>query len=367
MSYMPQLDSLRAFAVFAVLVHHFLDWEKLPLGLGKINWGMLGVRLFFVLSGFLITGILMKTRDSSGTAPGDRPAGLRRFYARRFLRIFPLYYLVIGIALALNVGPVRELLPWLLTYTSNIYMAARGEWIHCFSHFWSLAVEEQYYLVWPWVVLFAPRRLLVPAIIAMIAIAPAFRLYAVASDLNIQALRCFTLALLDTLGAGSLLAIAVHSGVSKDKLQRYLNRVVLPAGLAGFALFQGMIVAGGALGQAGAVGLDLGASALFVWLIGSAAIGFGGGAGRLLECKPLVFTGRISYGIYVYHFFLPVAYAYVFPWLGHAPPQPGLFNLMLSSALAFAIAGLSWILFEAPVNRLKDKIGDTRQRARLAA
>jgi peptidoglycan/LPS O-acetylase OafA/YrhL len=351
-SYMPQLDALRVVAVAAVLVHHFMDLEALPWVLGQVNWGILGVRLFFVLSGFLITGILMRARkvcDESGR--GYRVA-LRQFYARRILRIFPLYYFVIAVTLALNVGPVREILVWLVTYTSNIYVAARGEWIHAFSHFWSLAVEEQFYLVWPLVVLFAPRKYLVPASLLLIVTGPAYRWYAVSHGFSTQALRCFTLTALDTLGAGALLAMAVNSNVPRATVRAWLNRVVLPAGIAGVLLFEFLLISG--TGRViGTVGLDLALSMIFAWLIGSAAAGFRGPIGSLLEWKPLVFTGRVTYGIYVYHFFLPVVYASVLPVFGWTAPRPGLLNLTISTLVSVGAASLSWIVLERPINNLK--------------
>src|SRR5436190_971239 len=87
LQYMPQLDALRAFAVGAVLVHHLFDVETLPFGLKHLPWGFLGVRLFFVLSGFLITGILLESRDTAETGAYSRWFAVRQFYVRRFLRI----------------------------------------------------------------------------------------------------------------------------------------------------------------------------------------------------------------------------------------------------------------------------------------
>src|SRR5688500_17262278 len=107
---MPQLDGLRAIAVTLVIVQHY--------GL-TADSGRWGVRLFFVLSGFLITGILLSGRDSVLTRTTSLGSAIRRFYIRRTLRICPLYYLVIGIALLVGAGQAREYAPWLLTYTIN--------------------------------------------------------------------------------------------------------------------------------------------------------------------------------------------------------------------------------------------------------
>ena len=135
----------------AVVVAHNWDPSLGPGILDRVNLGGLGVGLFFVLSGFLITGILLQGRPD-GSASGNRPRFMKQFYVRRFLRIFPIYYLVlIGITI---LGSERsEVMPWLFTYTTNIYI-----WDHLtflrFSHFWTLAVEEQFYLFWPLLLLF---------------------------------------------------------------------------------------------------------------------------------------------------------------------------------------------------------------------
>ena len=172
--YMTQLDGLRCFAVFSVLVAHFC--HDLP-GIGRAGpWGgLLGVRLFFVLSGFLITQILLRERDAMRAAGVGVWTAIRPFYARRFLRIFPLYYGVLLVATALAVYPVRESLPWHLAYASNFYMAREGTWVPTVAHFWTLAMEEQFYLLWPWVVLLVRPASLPRIAIALAALAPAFR------------------------------------------------------------------------------------------------------------------------------------------------------------------------------------------------
>lgn len=161
-TYMPQLDALRAIAVLAVMFHHFVPARaQWPL-FAAIPFGQLGVKLFFVLSGFLITGILLRARSKLGDQPRAVLSALAGFYARRSLRIFPLYYLVIAVCLVLNVPPVRDELLWLATYTLNLRISYQGWYPEHVAHFWSLAVEEQFYLLWPWVVLFAPSRRPVP-------------------------------------------------------------------------------------------------------------------------------------------------------------------------------------------------------------
>src|SRR5215469_18085954 len=144
-----------------VMVLHFVGLRT-PYTLGQrvvvkaAGYGVLGVDLFFVLSGFLITGLLL---DSKG-----EPHAYRNFYARRILRILPLYYGVLVVCflplpLVIRLPPwfeaVRDHQVWLWTFTSNVFIALHGSWaaLTYLSHFWSLAIEEHYYLLWPWIVL----------------------------------------------------------------------------------------------------------------------------------------------------------------------------------------------------------------------
>jgi peptidoglycan/LPS O-acetylase OafA/YrhL len=138
---MTQLDALRCFAVLAVLVAHLWRPAPSPWIFASIDWGEVGVRLFFVL-------------------------------------IFPICYLVLVVCLIFAVEPVREVWPWLFTDTTNIYIWEYTEFIPNVCHFWTLAVEAQFYLVWPLLVLFAPRRRLLPILLAVVASALAYRLYA---------------------------------------------------------------------------------------------------------------------------------------------------------------------------------------------
>src|ERR1019366_1480642 len=130
-----------------------------------------------VLSGFLITGILLESRQGAPGSP-DRWFGIRQFYARRVLRIFPLFYMTLALMALVGVRPIRQTLLWHLTYLSNVYFFRQGGWqlaTSNISHFWSLAVEEQFYLVWPYLMIFLPVRRLRPVVLSLIVLAPVFR------------------------------------------------------------------------------------------------------------------------------------------------------------------------------------------------
>src|SRR5438874_1438183 len=148
---MPQLDGLRAFAVFGVLIQHFLSFE-MP--------GFLGVRLFFVLSGFLITGLLLDSRNLVESGLSTYGEQLKRFYARRMLRLYPPLLVFIAVCLVLDLGRMRSDWPWHATYLSNVYLIFIRPRQNLFPvHIlWTLSIEEQFYLAWPLFILFAPRR-----------------------------------------------------------------------------------------------------------------------------------------------------------------------------------------------------------------
>jgi len=355
---MPQLDALRFLAVLGVLVAHNWHPRRLPWLLGDLDWGGLGVRLFFVLSGFLITGILVDCRSMADQGLGSSRFYVRRFYARRFLRIFPLYYFVIAVALVVDFPPTRDVWVWLVTYTTNIYVTVIQAWPGRLGHFWTLAVEEQFYLVWPWLILYAPRKWLVPIMLFAIAQAPVYRLWAYTRfpfDIGAMDFKAgtLTLASLDALGVGSLIALLWRS-LQKEVLQWWLAKVVLPVGVVVYvialALYHYRIKP-----SVFFVACDLGVALIFAWLVSSAARGFGGVIGRALEFGPLVYLGKITYGIYVYHYFVPPLLRFMLDRVGVAYSYPNFSSFVLSSLVTLAIASVSWHAFELPINKLKNR------------
>lgn len=356
---MPQLDALRFFAVLGVMVAHNWHPRRLPWLLGDLDWAGLGVRLFFVLSGFLITGILLDCRNEAEKNKGTTGFFIRQFYIRRILRIFPIYYLVVFITLIVDLPPAREIWVWLLTYTSNIYITIHNEWIGRLGHFWSLAVEEQFYLVWPWIVLFVPRKRLVPILLFFIALAPVYRLYAYINfpfDIGAMDFKAATFPFgnLDSLAIGAILAFAWNSKLPKETLQKYLAFAVLPAGVVLYTLSLVLYHYDIAPVVFFVIG-DLAAALIFAWLVNAAGLGFKGWTGKLLEFSPFIYLGKISYGIYVYHYFMPLILVPVLGRFGYELYVPGRMNFILSTILTIAIASISWHWIEAPINGLKKR------------
>jgi peptidoglycan/LPS O-acetylase OafA/YrhL len=357
--YMRQLDGLRFFAVLGVVVAH--NWGPGPRTWAVRYWANLGVRLFFVLSGFLITGILAGGRELAEQRPERRREFIRRFYIRRFLRIFPIYYLVLLAVFIADVSPARQIWPWLISYTTNIYIWHHRQWLGYLGHFWTLAVEEQFYLVWPWLVLFLPGRWLVPLLLGLVCMAPAYRLYASfhygADVVDSGVTGTLTIAALDSLALGALLAIASSVDAEAERLHRALTRIVLPLGALGLVTLLALARSGFEMHASTALDLTA-ASLIFCWLIGTASRGFGGNFGRLLEWRPISYVGKISYGIYILHSLVPPALSTLARRLGIGYQDTGIVTFVTSSLVTVGMAAVSWHLFEAPINGLKRHFRD---------
>jgi len=342
---MPQLDALRALAVLAVMAHHFLPVDHY-IPTDYVTLGFLAVRLFFVLSGFLITGILLNDRSD------ERGHALRRFYLRRVLRIFPIYYLTLFIALALQVRPIQQGAFWHLTYLSNYVAPFHPEWMGPASHFWTLAIEEQFYVVWPLIVLFVPRPYLAMTFIGTIVSAVLFRAVAlVVFSVSIDVAGIFTPSALDSLGAGALLALFHYEQPLRTRLP-VLMKWFLIAGL-GILTLTTVLYRYNRGYRVLYSFLSLGISFVFVVLIEKTARGFQGQAKTVLENPAVVYVGKISYGLYVYHNFM---LAMVLDYLLAQTAMPD-YRLVavLSTVFTFAAAIVSWHLIERPLAQLKNR------------
>jgi peptidoglycan/LPS O-acetylase OafA/YrhL len=348
--YMIQLDALRALAVLGVLVHHFLPQEFFLNS--KLHWGPLGVRLFFVLSGFLITGILLRCRELIDSTQQDTWFTLGRFYMRRFLRLAPIYYLTIILTQMIAGKYIENSLIWHLTYTSNIYFSL-NEWDAVTSHFWSLSVEEQFYLFWGLFIIILPKNYLLTAIILTTVIGPFFRLLMIAFDFsNGSREYILTFACFDSLGIGALMAFFNHNQEQFQRAKKNLCNLCFWVGIPLFIAFQVMSISN--LNNPIASGLEYTtASMFFVWLIERAARGFRGWVGVILESPALVYFGKISYGIYMYHLLVPQIISVVFFAFGLAFPSSIWIRFSLYTLGTFIVAILSWHFFEKPVNTLK--------------
>ena len=339
--YMPQLDGLRAVAAIAVVFSHTVLIGE------QLDSGGFGVNVFFVLSGFLITGILLDSRAAAESRGRGRLDVWKAFYARRFLRIFPLYYAVLALGALLGIAVVWQTLPWTLTYLTNFLVAKQNSWPEVpVAPLWSLAVEEQFYLIVPVLFLLLPRKHLLGFTMGMVALGPLSRMAMGFSWGDGIAAIVLLPSRLDTLGLGALLAVirrmesrdrwkvpgavAIGAIVLLVSAQMLDSRIgIWPVQLALHIACQGIIG---------------------VWLVSGASLGFSGVAGWVLGSKPLVYVGRISYGVYVYHGFVLAAEG---KWFSRIRPRAGLHEFVAVLAVTIVVAAISWHLFESPINGLK--------------
>jgi peptidoglycan/LPS O-acetylase OafA/YrhL len=336
MKKIPQLDGVRGIAVLLVLLHN-TDLPSLHLGLLSGN-GWMGVDLFFVLSGFLITGILLDTKQSEGF--------FRNFYARRCLRIWPLYYSLLLFMFVI--------VPFLRPSEAQIVFAARSSpwWSYPFflQNFlvpiptaatgllgvtWSLAVEEQFYLVWPLVVRCCNEAQLRKIAIAVICFSPALRFYLSLHQVNIYS---NTFCRLDGLMAGALLALVVRSSSFLPL------RFVKPAWITLIVCAPLALIIGTFHARWIVFSLVAMASVSFVYL---ALFSKQRGLQAILTNRFLVYTGTISYGIYLLQK-IPLDAMKAFHLDQHQ-----FLALPITAAATYVLATLSWNLLEKPFLRLK--------------
>jgi peptidoglycan/LPS O-acetylase OafA/YrhL len=357
--YLKQIDALRAIAVSMVIYSHWAGYhQNLWSDNSPFFNGEVGVQLFFIISGFLISGILLDVREKAEMSALSKVPVLKAFYMRRFLRIFPLFYATLFLGFILGHPDITPSIRWHIAYLSNFFFAWRGEYLGDVSHFWSLAVEEQFYLIWPFIMLFVAKRYLLPLIVFCVCLAPLFR-YVMGFLLhaNEVAVNVLPISSLDSLAIGSLLALVQRNDQSirhgKATL-RWLIRLSIFAGAAYISLRYLLPIPQGLE----AYGLFITRLLLTPALLGivySCAKGITGPVGKVLTWVPVAYIGKISYGIYVFHFFIPGATAWLFYQFGF--PIRDLIGipayLLLNVAVLFSTSAISWHLFEKRINDLK--------------
>ncbi len=344
--YQPQFDGLRALAVLTVMVDHFsADVPNFPLP-DWIHLGATGVRLFLVLSGYFITASLRRARDRMDA--GELSAGktMAAFYWRRFLRIGPAYLVFAAIALLLDLGAIRHNWAWVFTGTVNWLIAWNDQWPLAISHLWSICVQEQFYLLWPLLILLVPRKWMLSAIIAVAFAGVAFRIGCVIFSVPIIARWVLPFGSLDSLAAGAAL------GWCGGRLRASRGGWVL-AWLCLSMLTVAAVLRNGDPTKLKSVLVEPLEAGAFVILVARTATGFDGNIARFLSNAGLVFAGRISYGLYIYHILVAMV---VNRWL---PSQmrflitiPSL-RLVVFGIVTLFVAALSWRLLEQPINRLR--------------
>jgi peptidoglycan/LPS O-acetylase OafA/YrhL len=368
--HLPALDGLRGLAILMVMILHFGGATERSMS-GANLWfsrltgaGWCGVDLFFVLSGFLITGILF---DAKGTGNA-----LRNFYARRVLRIFPLYYgtlLVLFVLLPLvargattpGLDKVAHQQGWLWLYVSNFASVYIGDKTFTAGlvqsgHFWSLAIEEQFYLVWPLLVLTLQRRTLINVCAAVIIGVLGLRLGLVAQ--GFERIYFFTPARLDGLMAGAMLSLILRGGTRVEALVPTGRNLFLACGAALAAIWaiRGLDSYDWPISTVGFTLLAgfFAASIILVLAAPQPSL-----RTRIFHGNFLRFFGKYSYGLYVFHCALEPTFRHFFSVnilidrVFHHYWPARIAYMSVSIGLSIAAAMLSWHLYEKQFLKLK--------------
>jgi peptidoglycan/LPS O-acetylase OafA/YrhL len=358
-AHIPALDGTRGLAILLVLLVHFgvgagfagrvsAPWGSALERAFYVGWS--GVDLFFVLSGFLITSILLASKA--------QPRYFGRFYGRRALRIFPLYYvgLVLGLLVVPAVWPgeVNKLLgeslrgqAWFWTYTLNVgYALGWLSGVGVLGQFWTLTIEEQFYLAWPAIVKVSTERALVAVCIVMAVGALCLRVLWLSQGWpgGWQGAYRFTLTRVDALAIGAVVAVLVRDPAWRARLDRWT-----PAGLAlGLAAVGALAVTVRPFYPNSPVVVTFGHTLLaltFGWLI---VLASGSRSPRWLRMRGLRVLGKFSYGIYVWHW--PLQQVMLLYHAERFLPVTFLATGLLGS---FALGWLSYVLIERPFLKLK--------------
>jgi peptidoglycan/LPS O-acetylase OafA/YrhL len=357
---MPGLDAIRGLAVFSVLLYHGLFWDTLqtppPNSIAEkisevMKFGWLGVFLFFVLSGFLITGILLDTKR--------KPHYWRNFYIRRLLRLFPAFVLTLALL------KIFAHASWLYIVVCLSNMANLAPMMHIpgtsYGPLWSLAVEEQFYIGWPLLVKRLRRRDFACVVVGTIVLSPALRYLSASKMLPLGDAHSMTWLISDNLGLGALIALFLRSKWARVDVVRKLAVAALIAGIM-------MLAAGiplGILHRANLMGSAM-QTVPFELIFGSLllfSLLFGDRPKVYSWTTPLRFLGYISYGLYLYHLLVFRGMDWFLKRLGlgqNWSVSEWVGRFALESGVAIFIAYLSRRFFEEFFLRMKFKLTGPR-------
>ncbi len=338
--FIPELDGVRGLAILLVMVHRF--WPRTGVGVAAdaAGAGWIGVDLFFVVSGFLITGILLDTREE--------PTFFKNFYARRVLRIFPLYYLFVGGVLLVFYTTSADFRAhagnplWYLLYLGNIPEGVLGLDVpYWLAPVWSLAIEEQFYLTFPWLVRAVSVRRLTQILVGFVIAAPLIRALGMVAFPELDRLQyLFTLCRLDTIAIGCLLAV----GVRTLDVERHRGTILRGAGaVVGVAVVIALVTGldrtttfGRTLGYS-VVAIGCAAALAVVLLLRDAA------ATAPLRNRGLRYLGKLCFGLYLLHRPADTIVSAVAARVGF---DHGIWIIPLKVAFAVGLASISWFVFE---------------------
>lgn len=363
MRYIRQLDAVRAIAVLLVIISHWLPETHLVNRITRGYNGSFGVTIFFVLSGFLITSILLQNKLQANNLALNKGALLKNFFFRRALRIFPIYYITVTLLLLFHkyAGThITNTYPYYYTYTANLNFHFTQEWDSILSHLWSLSVEEQFYLIWPWVILFSPSKYLRPIIYFFILVGVISN-YIFSTSL----MDCFTTSCFDAFGLGALLSWQLI--YRQQDLTGFYKATRITGIIAmGFIIF--CLVSNKFI-----LPFRTMASCIALWGITFVVLKEKTKTiyNTVLKNKVLAWLGKVSYGLYLYH--LPVPYFFKkvlnkIKAVGYVRIPAKYYDTLLllgSLVILLSLAWLSWTIIEKPFLNLK-KHFETKKNATAA-
>lgn len=347
MTHYKQLDSLRFFAVLAVIVSHWISWISHNVILNTFPFRH-GVMLFFVLSGFLITEILLRQKGRIEQNQTTYGRELKNFYARRTLRIFPVYFVVLFVLYYVDYRTTRESFLYLSTYTTNIYMAYMNNGIEQFFHYWSLAVEEQFYIVWPFLIFLIPTRHLLKVILVVILLSILSQtLYIRFFPFSWCATNYQTHNVMYSLGLGGLLA-CLKSSNSLFFARISGTWILTPLFFCVFVISFYLIVYQNSSTYVVVVYDNL-LFCVFAFFLLARAVGpgFNGFGKAMLENRVFSHLGKLSYAIYLVHVCVP-DFCVTFYYSGSKEV-----NWAIWFAATILVAQMSYWIIEKPFNNLK--------------
>lgn len=356
MSYYKNLDFLRFFAVGMVIFQHWFYRRE-----SFVDFGTSGVIVFFVLSGFLITSILLAKKEKIESKELTVKRAFYNFYARRSLRIFPIYFGLIIFLVIFNYSNAIDNQLWLFSYTSNIKTYIDQSWMGSLGPLWSLAVEEQFYFIWPSVILFTKFKNLKKALVITFFVGLIFRLLAMffaKSYFEIPQLKVSANVLvfsnMHLFALGGLLAYEINYGKLLNGFKNYF--VLLFSGV----LFLFAFVLKNEIFYHFIHSLVIGTWSYYI--IRFLIVEDNRFMNYLNQIKPLSFLGKISYGLYLYH----GPFFFIYAIISFAEVKIFSRNLLFgnyqgdSQFLFFKnifylilFSMLSWFIVEKPINKLK--------------
>ena len=338
LAYFPQIDTLRFIAVLMVALSHWLPKHWI----NHLQVGRLGVELFFVISGFLITRILMQMKEQEGTLSQK----LKIFFARRVLRIFPIYYVVVLITFLAHDGHFDKAIIWNIFYGSNFYMLKINEFPGIMSHFWSLSVEEHFYLLWPFLILLPKKNKVIYSIIFAISLGIFFRWYFYFQEFPPLYTNIFTLSCFDALAIGGLLGF-LHTREDRSLYDKVTQSTLLFLfALAGFSYSLYSLNFHGAENNPwNLVAFRTFSAICFAFLLSYSIKS----NSWFLNQKNLIFMGKLSYSMYLLHNFVP-GFLMGIPW----PVNP-YGRIVMEFIFLVGISYLAWRFIEMPFNKMKKK------------